>query len=57
LLTISHASSACPSDKTAGKLEAINWLRPVTWNKCQKNFDLVINAEAPNLEKWININI
>jgi hypothetical protein len=24
LLTISHASSACPSDKTAGKLEAIN---------------------------------
>jgi hypothetical protein len=24
LLTISHASSACPSDKTAGKLKAID---------------------------------
>jgi len=57
LLTISHASSACPSDKTARKLEAIDWLKSVIWNKYQKNFDLVINAEAHNLEKWIDVNL
>jgi len=56
LLTISHASSACTSDKTAGKLKAIKRLKSVTWNKNQKNFDLVGSAEAHNLEKKI-INI
>jgi len=30
LLTISDASSARPSDKTAGKLKAIEWLKSVT---------------------------
>jgi hypothetical protein len=51
LLTISHASSACPSDKTTAKLKTIGWLRSMTWNKYQKNIDLVINAEAHNLDK------